>query len=151
MSDYSALDCPYLDTNMIPTRRIDEAIFQTQRKQVTAMHPTSVYGSSPSLIGPNDLVVYSQLLETTKTWVVNSTRCPLLVTGVSNQIMHRQCLSRINPSFLLDGINKLLAFIQHSCVGTPLTRTEAAHVFLSTIGLSFASKAEENWVKKCFT
>ena len=39
-------------------------------------------GSSPSLIGPSDLVVYSQLLETTKAWVMNGTRCPLLATAL---------------------------------------------------------------------
>jgi len=63
-------------------RRIDEAVFVTQRKPLTAMHPTSVFGSSPSLIGPTDLVLYSQLLETTKAWVMNATRCPLLVTAL---------------------------------------------------------------------
>ena len=78
-------------------RRIDEAVFITPRKPLTSMHPTSVFGSSPSLIGPHDLVVYSQLLETTKAWVMNGTRCPLLVTALmcGNSIDTNRSCSRI--------------------------------------------------------
>jgi hypothetical protein len=78
-------------------RRIDEAVFVTQRKPLTAMHPTSVFGTSPSLIGPTDLVIYSQLLETTKAWVMNATRCPLLVTALlcGNSIDTNRACTRI--------------------------------------------------------
>ena len=51
-------------------RRTDECVFATPRKPVTSMHPTSVFGSSPSLVGPNDMVVCSQLLETARAWVI---------------------------------------------------------------------------------
>jgi hypothetical protein len=44
------------------------------------MHPTSVYGAAPSLVGPQDILIYSQLLETSKTFVMNATKAHLLPT-----------------------------------------------------------------------
>ena len=48
------------------------------------MHPTSVYGAAPSLVGPHDILIYSQLLETSKTFVMNATKAhppPSVLSG----------------------------------------------------------------------
>ncbi|KAJ1491683.1 hypothetical protein T484DRAFT_1773739 [Baffinella frigidus] len=61
-------------------RGVADAMFITPRKPQANMHPTSVYGSAPSLVGPTDILIYSQLLETSKTFVMNATKAHLLPT-----------------------------------------------------------------------
>lgn len=61
-------------------RKAQEAVFSTFRKREVYMHPTSVYGSAPSLVGQGDMLTYSQILETSKAYLMNACRAPLLAT-----------------------------------------------------------------------
>ena len=45
-----------------------EAAVPAEEPWTTSLEPAAV--SSPSLVGPKDMVVYSQLLETTRAWVI---------------------------------------------------------------------------------
>ena len=61
-------------------RKIQDALFGTFKKREACMHPTSVYGSAPSLVGQSDMLTYSQILETSKPYLMNATKAPFLQT-----------------------------------------------------------------------
>eukprot|EP00960_Hanusia_phi_P029314 747884-Hanusia_phi.AAC.1 len=63
-------------------RKTEDAVFITRGAPQTSLHPTCVFSSCPSMIGSSDVLVYSQLLETNKIWLMNATRCPLVVVAM---------------------------------------------------------------------